>query len=173
MNAPVNASLAPSEGLSSQSFRDGMARLAAAVTVVTSDGPAGRVGFTATAVTSVTDEPPTVLVCVNRNSSSFAAVMKNGVLAVNVLTAEQQPIAERFGGKVAMAERFDAGDWHRGETGAPLLRQAAATFDCRVVEGVDLGTHRVLYCAVKAIVMEPVPSGLVYFSRRYRALPAG
>jgi flavin reductase len=177
MNAPLNASLhaplAASDGVSAQIFRDGMARLGAAVTVVTSDGPAGRVGFTATAVTSVTDEPPTLLVCINRKSSSFAAVMENGVLAVNVLTAEQQPVAERFGGKVALAERFDGEDWRSGATGAPVLAVAAVAFECRIVEGVDLGTHRVLYCAVKGVTLSPDASGLVYFSRGYRALAVG
>ena len=81
-----------------QAFRDAMARLGAAVNVVTTDGPAGRYGFTASAVCSVTDDPPMLLVCVNRSNDSCGAAKANGVLCVNVLTHAQQALSPVFGG---------------------------------------------------------------------------
>jgi len=74
--------------LTSQDYRNAMARLGAAVSVITTDGPAGAVGFTASAVCSVTDSPPMLLVCLNRNSSASPAVHANGVLCVNVIAED-------------------------------------------------------------------------------------
>lgn len=151
-------------------YREGMARLGAAVNIVTSDGPAGRVGFTATAVCSVTDQPPTLLVCINRTSSAFQAVTANGILAVNILTAEQQSLAALFGGKTPMDERFAEGDWRSGATGAPLVPEAAASFECRVTGASEIGSHHVLFCSVVAVHLSETVSGLVYFARTYREL---
>ena len=69
-----------------QAYREAMARLGAAVNVITTDGPGGKAGFTASAVTSVTDTPPTLLVCANRTNDSYPAMRQNGVLCVNTLT---------------------------------------------------------------------------------------
>lgn len=151
-------------------YRDGMARLGAAVNIVTSDGPAGRVGFTATAVCSVTDQPPTLLVCINRTSSAFQAVTANGILAVNVLTADQQPLAALFGGKTLMEERFAGTDWQFGAIGAPLVPEAAASFECRISGHSEIGSHHVLFCTVTAVHVGERPSGLVYFARGYHTL---
>jgi flavin reductase len=76
--------------VASQDYRDAMARLGAAVNIVTTDGRAGRAGFTASAVCSVTDNPPTLLVCMNRGSSAYACVRENGVVCVNVLSARRE-----------------------------------------------------------------------------------
>src|SRR5271156_6308937 len=98
-----------------------MARLGAAVNVITTDGPAGRAGFTASAVCSVTDSPPTLLVCLNRNASASPAVHANAVVCVNVLSEGQRDISTLFGGKTPMAARFDAARWGGTSTGAPRL----------------------------------------------------
>ena len=86
-------------------YRDAMARFGAAVSIVTTDGPAGRAGFTASAVCSVTDDPPTLLVCMNRASSAYASVAGNELVCVNVLSARQESLSRLFGGKVPVAER--------------------------------------------------------------------
>ncbi|WP_425270653.1 flavin reductase [Pantoea wallisii] len=99
-------------GVQQQDFRNAMASLGAAVNIITTDGPAGRAGFTATAVCSVTDAPPTLLVCLNRNASVWPLFRTNGVLCVNTLAAGQEALSTLFGGKTAMDERFAAGDWH-------------------------------------------------------------
>lgn len=155
-----------------QLFRDGMARLGAAVNIVTTDGPAGRAGFTASAVCSVTDAPPTLLVCLNRSASVYETFRANGVLCVNTLATGHEGISQLFGGKTPMDERFSAGNWRSLTTGAPVLEDAVASFDCRVNEIVESGTHDVLFCSVLAIEINTTRDALVYFARRYHGLSA-
>jgi flavin reductase len=144
-----------------------MARLGAAVNVVTTDGPAGRRGFTASAVCSVTDDPPTLLVCVNRGNESHPALIGNGVLCVNTLAAGQEALSSRFGSEPDHAVRFAAGDWGRLETGAPVLHGAVVSFDCRIAQVTEIGTHSVIFATVIAIRHGPVHDGLIYFGRGY------
>ena len=93
------------------SFRDAMAHVGAAVNIITTDGPAGRAGFTASAVCSVTDTPPTLLVCLNRSASVWPVFSEHHTLCVNTLAAGQEALSTLFGGKTAMDERFAAADW--------------------------------------------------------------
>jgi flavin reductase len=151
-------------------FRDAMARLGAAVHVVTSEGPAGATGFTATAVCSVTDTPPTLLVCLNRNASAYAAVVENGVLCVNTLASSQQAMSQAFGGKTPMVERFAHGSWTTLQTGSPVLHEAIANFDCRIVDVMQIGTHDVLICEAVAILSETESPGLLYVDRGYHSV---
>lgn len=150
-----------------EAFREGMSRLGAAVTVVTTDGPAGRAGFTASAVCSVSDRPPSLLVCLNRSASVFDAFSQNGALCVNVLGPEHEALSRLFGGRTPMPERFEAADWTASVSGAPLLDGASASFDCRVVETSTFGSHDVLFCHVLAVRLGAEAAGLVYFDRRY------
>lgn len=155
-------------------FRDAMARLGAAVAVITSDGPAGRCGLTASALCSVTDAPPTVLVCVNRGSALNAVMRANGVVGINLLGAGDTALSDLFAGRtgVPMAERFDA-RWIQGDAGAPLLRDAAAALEGRIAEVVERGTHSLLLIELSRIELGPGEvGGLVWFSRAYHGLRA-
>ncbi|OWQ90738.1 pyrimidine utilization flavin reductase protein F [Roseateles aquatilis] len=158
--------------LSKADFRQAMSRLGAAVNIVTTDGAAGRAGFTASAVCSVTDEPPMLLVCLNRNASVYDAVKANGVLCVNALGAGHQDLSNLFGGKTPMVDRFAAAQWASGHTGAPVLTGAPVAFDCRVVGCTSVGTHDVLFCAVQAVILGEAAHGLMYFGRKYHELDA-
>jgi flavin reductase len=152
-------------------YRDGMARLAAAVNVITTDGPAGRGGFTASAVCSVTDDPATLLVCVNLASRQNDYLRANGVLCVNTLAADQSAISNRFSTRdVTMEHRFDGATWDVLATGSPVLDGAVASFDCRIVERLEKGTHAVLMCEVEAVRVGDSAEALVYFGRGYRKL---
>ncbi|MBF8999038.1 MULTISPECIES: flavin reductase [Vibrio] len=152
-------------------FRNGMSLLGGAVNVITTDGEAGRFGFTATAVTSVTDEPPTLLVCMNRHSFANPHFKKNGVLCVNVLRSHHQDISWDFANRDLTSEqRFAKHDWLTLETGAPILEQALVGFDCVIDEVHEVGTHTVFYCQVKAARVSEEGSGLVYFNRNYHSL---
>ncbi len=152
-------------------YREAMARLGAAVNIITTDGPAGRHGFTASAVCSVTDDPATLLVCMNRNASSSGQFRDNAVLAVNVLTGLHQDISALFAGRSKdMMERFAAGGWHVLKTGAPLLDDASVGFDCRITEIKDVGTHSVLFCEVEEVITRGEPEALIYFQRKYHQL---
>ena len=155
-----------------KSYREAMARLGAAVNVITTDGPGGRRGFTASAVCSVTDSPPTLLVCLNRNSDSNAALKANMVLCVNTLTAAQQHLSPVFAGMTTddYDARFAAAAWTVLETGVPVLEGALVSFDCRVSQVTEIGTHSVFFCEVLAIRFIEEGEGLVYFSRAYHPL---
>lgn len=156
--------------VSKQDFRNAMARLGAAVNIITTGGPAGRGGFTASAVCSVTDEPPTLLVCMNRNATAAPLLKANGNFCVNVVAAGQQDAAMVFAGvtKCSMEERFDAGTWVTLATGAPVLQGAVVSFDCEVTEIVEKGTHLVVFAEVAGIRIGSVDDhGLIYFGRDY------
>lgn len=158
------------ELVAKDAFRDGMACLAGAVNIVTTDGPAGKAGFTATAVCSVTDEPPTLLVCVNRSSSAAPAFLANDAICVNTVGPRHKDLAMLFGGKTPMAERFAETDWRPGKTGAPVLDQAVVSFDCRVSARQAIGTHEVIFCEVVSVVADPTSQASVYFGRKFHDL---
>ena len=124
-----------------QLFRNAMSSLAAAVNIISTDGPAGRAGFTASAVCSVTDTPPTLLVCLNRNASVYETFKQNQVLCVNTLALEHKNLSNLFGGKTPMAERFAQGEWQTLTTGSPVLQDAMLAFDCQVKQISSVGTH--------------------------------
>lgn len=155
-------------------FREGMSRLGAAVSLITTDGPAGRYGMTASSVCSVTDSPPTLLVCINKNASIHDLLVENGVLGVNVLAADHQALSDQFARSAKGVDRFALGEWVEGETGVPLLADANVAFDCRVSGRQEEGTHSVFFCKVEAVrLSEKARHGLVYFSRDYHHLLAG
>ena len=158
--------------VSNQLYRDGMARFAAAVHIVTTDGPDGSAGFTASAACSVTDDPPTLLVCLNRASQLHSLFQKNGVFCLNTLAGDQQALSELFArhSGMPMQERFAMPVWERRKTGAPVLRDALACFDCRITEVKEVGTHWVLFGEVQEIWMSSGTSALLYLHRAYRTL---
>ena len=161
--------------VSRQEFRDAMARLGAAVNIVTTDGAAGLGGMTVSAVCSVTDDPPTLLVCLNRGSPQNRLFKDNGVLCVNTLAPGQEELSAIFAGRSAwadMTERFAHGSWGLLATGAPTLDGAAVAFDCRIAEVVERGTHSVLFAEVEAVRQGAASRGLIWFSRDYHCIGA-
>ena len=153
-------------------FREAMSRLGAAVHVITSAGTAGRCGFTASSVCSVTDEPPTVLVCLNRSSSVHGMFRKNGVFCINTLGAGHEAISDAFAGFTgsAMDERFAATDWQTLATGAPAMTDALVSIDCRISSITEIGTHSVIFGAVQAIRFGQDNEALMYLRRAYHKL---
>jgi flavin reductase (DIM6/NTAB) family NADH-FMN oxidoreductase RutF len=154
-------------------FRAAMGRTAAGVTVVTTDGEAGRVGVTVSTLCSLSLEPPSVLFCIHRESRALPFLIANGVFAANILAAEQQRVADSFAGLIPelREDRFRAGTWDRRITGAPLLHGALCRFDCRVASVFDFGSHRIVAGEVLDVETgtgEP----LVYSDRAYRRLHA-
>jgi flavin reductase len=156
-----------------EDYRDAMARFGAAVSIITTDGPAGRAGFTASAVCSVIDDPPTLLVCMNRASSAYASVAGNKLVCVNVLSAQQEPLSRLFGGKVPVAERFAAAVWSTLVTGAPVLADCAVAFDCQIADVATVGTHDVLFCRVVALQKSAETENLIYLGRAYHSVRTG
>ncbi len=152
-----------------QEYRDGMAQLGTAVNIITTDGPAGRSGMTASAVVSVTDDPPTIAVCINRSSRSNEIIKVNGVLAVNTLGSSQREVSNVFTGITGCAreERFKTGVWHSLATGAPILKGTAVSFDCRITDVIEKGTHTIFFAEVEAVQIDGETEGLIYFGRDY------
>lgn len=156
-------------------FRDAMARVASAVHVVTTFGPQGRTGLTANAVASVSDAPPTVLVCIARQSRTLAVIEASGVFCINTLAGEDANLAEIFASRrgIEGEARFATRDWSSLTTGAPVLSSAIAAFDCRLVAAHDVATHRILIGEVVGLGGSPVaaqPTGLIYRQRRFEAV---
>lgn len=150
-------------------FRDAMAQVVSAVHVVTTQGPAGRVGLTATAVASVSDSPPTVLACIARASRTLAAIEASGVFCVNTLPAHLAELAEIFASRRGIdgEARFMTARWGTGATGAPVLLDAVSAFDCRLVATHDIASHRVLIGEVVGIGGEGRGAGLIYRGRHF------
>lgn len=128
-----------------QDFINAMGAAATGVTIVTTDGAAGRRGLTVSAVSSVSADPPMLLVCVNRKNPAAAAVDANGRFAVNVLGAACREVAEIFAGRPREGTAYDFSRhaWTAGASGLPLLADAAAHFECEIAQALDAGTHRI------------------------------
>lgn len=164
----TSASLSMAPSVSPEAFKDGMARLAGAVTIVTTDGPGGRAGFTATAVCSVTADPPTILACLNAASSATPSFAANAACAVNVTTAQQAAVALAFGGRTPMEDRFADG-WDRGDSGAPVLRDSLAVFEGEIVARTKVGSHWVLFIRVTGVTAGDGAAS-VYWNRGFHTL---
>src|ERR1044071_6694463 len=151
-------------------FRDAMSRLGAAVPVITTAGPGGKTGATATAVCSVSDSPPTLLMCLNRRSQTNPVVLENGVFCVNTLGHEGAEIADVFSGRTGVqgTDRFATGEWIVLSTGSPVLASAVIAFDCRIVEVRAVASHNVFFGAVETVRLGPAGPALVYHERAYK-----
>lgn len=148
-------------------FRNAMALLSTAVSVVTTAGTTGRFGFTASSVCSVTDSPPTLLVCMNQSASSHGHFIDNKILTVNVLAPNHQAISQAFSSKLSPSERFEQGEWTTLKTGSPVLEDALVSFDCEIEQLQTVGTHTVMMCRIVAIGRSENQQSLVYFNRAY------
>jgi len=156
------------EMIEATDFRNAMSLLTTAVNVITTTGEAGMHGFTASAVCSVTDTPPTLLVCMNQSSRSHAHFVENKVLSVNVLSTQHEHISNAFASsKFNSEDRFQLGDWMTLETGSPILEDALVSFDCEIQEIQNVGTHSIFLCRVVAIQQSQQQESLVYFNRTY------
>lgn len=152
-------------------FRAGMRRLAGGVTIITSaDAQGRRCGITATAVSSLAAEPPSLIACVNINTSVGLVAPETGRFCVNVLADGQRAVADAFAGRTGLAreDRFQVGDWDRLETGAPALRGALVNFDCRLADMMEHATHRILIGRIVATRLGPADTlPLVYGEGSY------
>lgn len=156
--------------VSVDAFKAGMSKLPGSVNIVTTDGPGGRAGLTASAVCSVTADPPTLLVCVNKGSSVGAIFEQNQAICVNTLHPDQVDLAIEFGKSKLGQDRFGLAQWAEGRSGAPVLLDCSVSFDCTVVQRFEVGTHQILICRILDVIISPSASGVVYFDRRFHVL---
>ena len=154
-------------------YRDAMSRYAGHVQIVTTAFEGERRGVTITAACSVSDNPATLLACLNASNANNAIFRKSGHFALNALSADQIDLANAFSGRdptMTSERRFAMGDWQELVTGAPVLADALAAFDCRVIEIKVVATHMILIGEVMGISFGAQKPALLYMDRGYRAL---
>lgn len=158
--------------LEPKTYRDAMSHYAGAVQVVTTAGAAGRRGLTLTAACSVSDNPPTLLICLQKMHEENLLFIKNGVFAVNTLAGSHQQLADAFSGRIGLTqdERFELAQWDIIDTGAPVLKGALAAFDGRVTSVQEHSTHHVLFGEVVGLRSNADEEALIYLNRRYHTL---
>lgn len=148
-------------------FINAMSRAVNGVSIVTTDGPLGRFGLTVSSMTSVSAEPPLLLVCINRDSAAHDAIRDNGRFAINVLGARQQKLAGVFAGNSEYGDpyAFDPNTWDMSGS-VPGLRSAAASFECELESAMTFGTHSIIVGrAVRSC--SGIDSPLLYTGRNY------
>ncbi|OGO51079.1 MAG: hypothetical protein A2Z32_06725 [Chloroflexi bacterium RBG_16_69_14] len=156
--------------IGSDDFRKVMGHFVTGVTVVTALDGERPFGITVNALSSVSLDPPLVMVALDRRRFLTPIVRAAGRYAVNILSEDQQALSDCFAGAAVEPgrEAFCGAAWHVGATGLPLLDGAIATLECAVVETFSAGDHDLFIGRVDALANEPDhPMPLLYFRRRY------
>ena len=153
-------------------FRGAMRHLGGAVSVVTAGRGSDITGMTVTSVSSLSIDPPTLIVSINRESSTWPVLKRYGVFGVNVLTSDQIDIAERFSGQNGLKgrERFVGGEWVARGPSAPLLVGASAAIDCEVEDVIERHSHAIVIGRVRDLTLSKNESSLAYWHGRYVAI---
>jgi flavin reductase (DIM6/NTAB) family NADH-FMN oxidoreductase RutF len=159
-------------GISSDDFRGAMRHLVGGVSVITAGRGDDITGMTVTSVSSLAVDPPTLIVSINRESSTWPLLEQSGVFGVNILTADQLDIAERFSGKGGLKgrDRFVGGEWITRAAGAPLLVGALAAIDCEVEEVIERHSHAIVIGRVRDLLLSTRESALGYWHGNYVAI---
>ncbi|EJF88787.1 flavin reductase [Bartonella tamiae] len=159
--------------VSSQDYRDAMSKFGAAVHLLTTDGKSGKRGVTISACCSLSDEPPTILACVRRQSEENQLFIDNGRFCVNTLSGHHQELSNIFAGrgKLSQKERFHKAEWTTLITSAPVLSDAPLSLDCQLVSWHVHATHFVLIGEVVALQKHASKNVLLYLERDYKTLP--
>jgi cob(II)yrinic acid a,c-diamide reductase len=153
-------------------YRDAMSRYAGHVQLVTTALGSERRGVTITAACSVSDNPATVLICLNNSNPKNEIFLHSGIFALNTLSADHRGLADSFSGKTGLTndERFTVGKFETLVTGAPVLTDALAVFDCRVTEVRRGSTHDVIFGEVVGVHFSDAKPALLYMNRDYHSL---
>ena len=159
--------LRPRGGVEPRLLRDALGCFATGVTVITTTGVTGEpVGFTANSFTSVSLDPPLVLFCVKRESTSVAALKNCGAFAVNILHIGQQAISTRFASR--SANRFEETEWERWDQDVPIILDAMSNFECSISEIHDGGDHLIVLGRVERVHFDPARDPLLFLQGKYR-----
>jgi flavin reductase (DIM6/NTAB) family NADH-FMN oxidoreductase RutF len=171
MNSAVRDISVISE-VSADDFRNAMRRLTGGVSVITAGRGRDISGMTVTSVSSLSVEPPALIVSINREASSWPLIRRHGFFGVNILNADQLDIAERFTGKDGLkgAARFAGADWFTRASGVPLLSGALAAIDCEVEEVVERHSHAIVIGRVLDLQVSPRTAALAYWHGQYLAI---
>jgi flavin reductase (DIM6/NTAB) family NADH-FMN oxidoreductase RutF len=154
-----------------RNFRLAMRELAGGVCAVSVGEGEDRGGLIATSVTSLSVDPPTLLVCVNRSASAWPLFQRHGRFGVNVLASRHLLMAQHFSGGTGArgAERYAVGDWGKDVTGAPILVDALVAIDCEVEEVLERHSHGIVIGRVRSVTPTRHGDALVYMRGGYAA----
>ena len=158
--------------VSPDDFRGAMRHLAGGVSVITAGRAKEITGMTVTSVSSLSVDPPTLIVSINRESSSWPLIKRHGSFGVNILNADQIDVADRFTGKGGLkgAERFDGAEWFTLMSGVPLLAGALAAVDCEVEDIVERHSHAIVIGRVLDLKLSSRTAALAYWQGQYVAI---
>ena len=148
-------------------MKQAMGRLGASVTVVTSHDGARKYAMTATAVTSLTLDPPALLVCVNKDNGLHHALTGGFGFCVNILYADQQDISDTCAWKEKGEDKFKIGDWQEGEDKIPYLASAQASIFCDLDDAHIYGSHSIFIGKVNKIITRDEISPLMFLAGNY------
>ena len=148
-------------------LREGLRRLAKAVVVITCRHEGVRFAMAATAVTELSMDPPSLLICVNRSASLHAPLSGHADFCVNILRSDQADLAAACSGQAKGEARFETGRWRGADHEPPWLEDAQASFLCRQQHGIDYGTHRIVIGEVEAVRLHGGVDPLVYVDGRF------
>lgn len=170
--APRRRPIEAAPPVDSDAFKHAMRHLAGAVSVITVGEGMDRGGFTATSLSSFSADSPSVLVSINRSSSSWPLLQRYRSFCVNVLADDQQSVAEAFSGRGGLkgAERYAGSEWRVLETGASALADALVVLDCELEEAIERHSHAILIGSVRAIAIRSEAQPLLYWHGGYRRL---
>jgi flavin reductase (DIM6/NTAB) family NADH-FMN oxidoreductase RutF len=149
------------------SFKLAMRRFPAAVSVITSADQSRRHGMTATAVTSLSLDPPSLIVCINRATLLHDIMQVGRHFCVNVLRRNQAGLSSAFSGALAPEARFGCGTWHTSGEGLSYLAQAQANIFCRKVAAVPYGTHTIFIGEAEGVNVHDPVEPLIYQDAQY------
>ena len=171
MNSVVRAVSIEAE-VTASDFRNAMRQLTGGVSVITAGKGRDISGMTVTSVSSLSVDPPSLIVSLNRESSSWPLVKRYGFFGVNILTSDQVDIAERFTGKGGLkgADRFAGAQWTTRASGVPLLADALAAIDCEVEDVVERHSHAIVIGRVLDVAVSARTAALAYWQGRYVAI---
>jgi len=171
MNSVVRAVSIETE-VTAGDFRNAMRQLSGGVSVITAGKGKDISGMTVTSVSSLSVDPPSLIVSLNRESSSWPLVKRYGFFGVNILTSDQVDIAERFTGKGGLkgADRFAGAQWTTRASGVPLLADALAAIDCEVEDIVERHSHAIVIGRVLDVAVSARTAALAYWQGRYVAI---
>jgi flavin reductase (DIM6/NTAB) family NADH-FMN oxidoreductase RutF len=150
-----------------QDLRLALRKLAKAVVVVTAQHDGIRYAMSATAVSEVSFEPPTMLVCVNRNASIHPALVASQKFCLNILNQSQEDIARLCGGGASGEARFSKGGWDSKSGGPPHLAEAEASISCNLIKACAVGTHDIFIGEVDGVITSSICDPLVYVDGGY------
>jgi flavin reductase (DIM6/NTAB) family NADH-FMN oxidoreductase RutF len=165
-SAPASAMAVPADVTAG--LKGAMRRLASGVAIVTAlgDGEAPT-GMAATSITSLTMDPPAVLVCVNQSAGIHPHLTPGCPISINLLSRHQRDVSAAFGGAVPRDQRFEVGNWTPDAHGLPILDEAQANLSCTVDSMTAYGTHSIVIARVEAVRLSDAVDPLIFQDGAY------